>query len=139
LSTNGVEAALLVHGRVVETVALADLVCLQAVVARCDGELALLLYQAQNFATLAGFVAPLIGRVRLRVTACTADKARCRKSDQATGAAPTSAPNPTKARHKRTIQHTRVLNAGHPRLASGPLLGMSLARGRGVALRLLGL
>jgi len=50
LGANGVEAALFVHGRVVETVTLAHLVCTQAVIARLDGQLTLL-YQLPNFGT----------------------------------------------------------------------------------------
>jgi hypothetical protein len=86
LGANAVEAALFIDGLVVQVVTLGDLVCLQPVVARCDGEFALI-DQVSNFATPAEVVAPLVRSRSATVSACTADEAHCRKSDDTNGAA----------------------------------------------------
>lgn len=104
LSANAVETAFFIDGLVVQVVTLGNLVCLQSVVARGDGEFALI-DRVSNFATPAEVVAPLVCRGSVAVVACTAGEAHCRKSDDTNGAAWTSAPNP-EDRHKRTVQRS---------------------------------
>jgi hypothetical protein len=86
LGANAVEAAFFIDGLVVQVVTLGDFVCLQPVVARGDGEFALIDH-VPNFATPAEVVAPLVRSRSAAVIACAADKAHCRKSDDTNGAA----------------------------------------------------
>ena len=93
LGANAVEAALFIDGLVVQVVTLGGLVCFQPVVARGDGEFALV-DRVSNFAAPAEVVAPLVGSRSAAVIACTADEAYCRESDDTNGAAWTSTPSP---------------------------------------------
>jgi hypothetical protein len=104
LGANAVEAALFIDGLVVQVVTLGGLVCFQPVVARGDGEFALV-DRVSNFAAPAEVVAPLVGSRSAAVIACTADEAHCRESDDTNGAAWTSTPSP-EDRHKRTLQRS---------------------------------